>query len=196
MKAASLDQELESLKTVLHALEPLDETQRRFVLKEAAERLGISGVLPATLTNNQTRQDGGIPANGGATTPVGGVSGSITGQTPKQFLKAKSPKTDVLKIACLAYYLTHARSQPHFKTKDFTKLNIEAGGTPMSNPSMAVDNATKQNKFLGSVGHGNKQITALGEDVVDALPNEEAVKNALANQRKLRKKRAKKAGAK
>jgi len=66
----------------------------------------------------------------------------------------------------------------------------------MSNPSMAVENSTKQNKFLSSVGQGNKQITALGEDVVDALPNEEAVKSALANQRKPRKKRATKAGSK
>ena len=44
MKPASLDQELEALKAILHALEPLDETQRRFVLKTVAERLGARGV--------------------------------------------------------------------------------------------------------------------------------------------------------
>jgi len=61
---------------------------------------------------------------------------------------------------------------------------------------MAVANATKQNKFLGAVGQAKKQITALGEDVVAALPNEEAVKAVLANHRKPRKKRAKKVLAK
>jgi len=61
---------------------------------------------------------------------------------------------------------------------------------------MAVANATKQNKFLVAVGQAKKQITALGEDVVAALPNEEAVKAVLANHRKPRKKRAKKVLAK
>src|SRR6185503_4791656 len=53
MKAASYDLELKSLKTILDALEPLDEAQRRFVLKTVTERLGISmtpGFVPA---NNQ-----------------------------------------------------------------------------------------------------------------------------------------------
>jgi hypothetical protein len=108
----------------------------------------------------------------------------------------KMPKTDVQRIACLAYYLTHGREQPHFKTEDLTKLNTEAGGTPLSNPSMAVSNATKQNKFLGAVGEGKKQITALGEDVVTALPDEEAVKAVLANHRKPRRKKTKKSVAK
>jgi hypothetical protein len=196
MKVASLDQELKALKTILHALEPLDETQRRFVLKTVADRMGISDALPATTESNQQRQVGSPSASVGAAGAAGGSRSSLDRQTAKQFLKAKLPKTDVLKIACLAYYLTHAKSQPRFKTNDITKLNIEAGGMPLSNPSMAVSNATKQNKFLGAVGHGSKQITALGEDVVDALPNEEAVKTALANQRKPRKKRAKKGASK
>jgi hypothetical protein len=61
---------------------------------------------------------------------------------------------------------------------------------------MAVANATKQNKFLGAVGQAKKQITALGEDVVVALPSEEAVKAVVTNQRKPRKKKAKKVLAK
>lgn len=122
--------------------------------------------------------------------------GSLNGQTAKQFLKAKAPKKDVLRIACLAYYLTYGKSQPHFKTEDLTKLNTEAGGTQLSNPSTAVSNATKQNKFLAPVGKGNKQITTLGEDVVDALPDEEAVKAVLTKQNKPRKKYTKKSGSK
>jgi len=106
------------------------------------------------------------------------------------------PKTDVQRIACLAHYLTQARSQPHFKTSDLTKLNTDAGGTPFSNASLAVGNATSLSKFLGAVGQGKKQITALGEDVVAALPDQEAVKAVLATHRKPRKKRAKNVAAK
>jgi hypothetical protein len=42
MDTASIDREVESLKTILHALESLDETQCRFVLKTAAEHRGIA----------------------------------------------------------------------------------------------------------------------------------------------------------
>ena len=191
MKASTFDQELSSLKTILQALEPLDETQRKFVLKTVAERMGVS--VPSSVAQERTLSGMQGGAGVGSSSSGGGVQ---EGQTPKQFLKMKMPKTDVQRIACLAYYLTHGREQPNFKTEDLTKLNTEAGGTPLSNPSMAVGNATKQNKFLGAVGEGKKQITALGEDVVIALPDEEAVKAVLSNHRKPRKKKPKKSVAK
>lgn len=194
MKPNSFDTELKSIGVILHALESLDESQQQFVLKTVTERLKVC--LPAGTLSGKSGQAGdvgGAPSTG--STPATGA-GALTGQTAKQFLKTKLPKTDVLRIACLAYFLTHSKNQPHFKTTDLTKLNTEAGGTPLSNPSMAVSNATKQNKFLAPVGKGNKQITSLGEDVVDALPDEEAVKAVLASQRKPRKKTAKKTAAK
>ena len=198
MKNSTLDQELDALKAVLHALEPLDETQRRFVLKTVAERFGIATVPGIVSGSIQTSAAGGAPTGGGSSLPAGAtVSGGVSdGQTPKQFLKLKMPKTDVQRIACLAHFLTQARSQSHFKTADLTKLNTEAGGTPFSNASLAVSNASSLSKLLGSVGQGKKQITALGEDVVGALPDQEAVKAVLANHRKPRKKRAKRVAAK
>jgi hypothetical protein len=194
MKGVSLDKELESLGIVLHALESLNETQRLFVLKTAAERMQVKVVSPQ-LGSSHESHDANAPGHTNAATAAD--SGAApNSQTPKQFLKAKLPKTDVLKVACLAYYLTTVRNKPHFKTIDLTKLNTEAGGAPLSNPSMAVANATRFNKYLSSVGKGNKQITALGEDVVVALPDEAAVKEALAHKPKPRKKRTKKARAK
>jgi hypothetical protein len=191
MKTASIDKEFDAAKTILHALEPFDEEQRRFILKTVTDRLG----LPPAQGNNLG--NGGASATGNvAQSSVTSNTGLLNGQTPKQFLKAKLPKTDVQRIACLAYYLTHARNQPHFKTGDLTQLNTDAGGIRMSNPSLAVSNATVQNGFLAPVGQGNKQITGLGEDVVVALPDQEAVKTALASQRKPRKKSAKKAAPK
>ena len=125
-----------------------------------------------------------------------GGGDSLDGQTAKQFLKSKQPVTDVQRIACLAYYLTHAREQGHFKVLDLTKLNIDAGGTRLTNPHLTVKNATNQNRYLAPVGLGKKQITGLGEDVVNALPDQEAVKAVVANQKKPRKKNAKKAASK
>jgi hypothetical protein len=198
MKPVSIDEELESLKIILHALEPLDEAQRRFVLKTVAERMGVA--MTSSSGSGQERAAGtaaGEPiVSPGAACGAAGNGNVSADQTPKQFLRLKMPKTDVQRIACLAYYLTQAREQTHFKTEDLTKLNTEAGGTPFSNPSMAVGNATSLSKFLASVGGGRKQITALGEDIVVALPDQEGAKAVLDRHRKPRKKRAKKAGVK
>jgi hypothetical protein len=193
MKPLSIDKELEAIGIIIHALESLDEPQRLFVLKTVTERLGVS--LPI----NNSSAGGGA---GGAATPNSPVSGggkgggSLDAQTPKQFLKAKLPKTDVQRVACLAYYLANHRSQPHFKTEDITSLNTEAGGQRLSNPHLAVNNALHQNGYFAPVGGGNKQITGLGEDVVEALPDQEAVKAVSANQKKPRRKPAKKSPAK
>lgn len=195
MKTASLDQELEALKTVLHALEPLNDTQRAFVLKTAAERMSVPAVPGAKPVAGGQPPAHGARGDAAAAGSPGSAASTPDDQTPKQFLKIKMPKTDVQRIACLAYYLTHVRKQSHFKTEDLTKLNTEAGGTPISNPSMAVANATKQNAFLSRVGGAKKQITALGEDVVTALPDQEAVKATVANYRKPRKRKAKKTKA-
>ena len=47
-------------------------------------------------------------------------------ESPKDFLFRKEPNTDVERVACLAYYLTHRRGTNHFKTIDISKLNTEA----------------------------------------------------------------------
>ena len=42
MKTTTIDKELDAIKTVVHALESLDEAQRQFVLRTVIERLGVS----------------------------------------------------------------------------------------------------------------------------------------------------------
>jgi|ERR1017187_3190195 hypothetical protein len=186
MKTASFDKELDAAKTILHALETFDEAQQRFVIKTVTDRLGLS------IATNPP-QGGATPASQTGAAPS---SGSLDGQTAKQFLKAKLPKTDVQRIACLAYYQTNGKKQPHFKTEDLTNLNTEAGGIRLSNASQAVSNAQHQNGFITSAGSGKCQITTIGEDLVDALPDQAAVKIVLAKHRKPRKKHTKKDSAK
>ncbi len=90
----------------------------------------------------------------------------------------KAPRTDVERVACLAYYLAHYRGTPHVKTKDITALNTESAHRPFSNTAFAVDNATKTGYLVPSV-KGSKQISAYGERFVEALPDREAAKEVM-----------------
>lgn len=169
-----------ALATVLDALAPLGAEDQAWILESVRTRLGGP---PAP------RAGGGVPT---ANNPGGGSgSGSIT---PKEFLRQKAPQTDVQRVACLAYYLSHYRGTPRFKTKDLTDLNIEAQGSTIGNPSQAVANATKQNDFFTPVGGGGKQITTSCEDVVSALPDQEKV-SALETKKPKRRRRSTKGEA-
>ena len=103
--------------------------------------------------------------------------------SPKEFLLAKEPKTDIERVACLAFYLTNYRNTPHFKTIDISKLNTEAAQVKFSNAAVAVDNAAKRG-FLVPATKGNKQLGALGEQFVQALPDRDAAKLVLERMRR------------
>ena len=111
--------------------------------------------------------------------------------TPKDFLFQKKPKTDVERVACLAYYLTHFRSIAHFKTTDISKLNTEAAQIKFSNASNAVNNAT-QSGFLVPAAQGSKQISAPGERFVDMLPAHPAARKIMSEMRPRRRRKSNK----
>ena len=107
---------------------------------------------------------------------------------PKQFMAEKQPKADVERVACLAYYLTHFRDTPYFKTLDISKINTEAAQIKFSNPTVAVENAAKMG-YLVPASKGNKQISHIGEQFVQALPDREKAKAIMMQARPRRKKR-------
>jgi hypothetical protein len=118
-----------------------------------------------------------------------GITGGLPAEiSPKQFMAEKRPKTDMQRVACLAFYLTHHRATQFFKTRDLTELNKEAAQPQMSNPTVAVRNATSH-QYLALAGGGSKQITTRGEEMVKALPDHEKVKAALENNPLARRKR-------
>lgn len=183
-----LPKEVDALAKVIQAVSGLEEPQKKWVFASALSNLGIDGLpVPGRAT--------GTGAGNGLVTPAAQGLQSFTQTavgsqpTPKEFLRAKSPQTAVQTVACLAYYLTHYRNEPHFKTRDLTNLNTEAAGIKIGNPAQAVDNATKQSRYLTAAGAGKKQITSVGEDVVNALPDQEKVK--LAEQAKPKARRVK-----
>ena len=102
--------------------------------------------------------------------------------TPKDFLFEKRPTTDVDRVACLAYYLTHYRDNAHFKTTDISKLNTEAAQLKFSNPSAASNNAIRSGLLTAATG-GKRQLTAHGEKYVEALPDRTTARQFLAQAR-------------
>jgi hypothetical protein len=101
----------------------------------------------------------------------------------------KRPQNNYQRVACLAYYLAHERNTPHFKTRDITNLNTEAAQSTLSNSAVFVRDATSKYHFLSAAGGGKKQITALGEAVVEALPDQAKVSAAIADHNPRRKAR-------
>jgi hypothetical protein len=120
--------------------------------------------------------------------PAGGGFSEDRDLSPKEFIMQKQPRTDVERVACLAYYLTHYRNFPHFKTVDISKLNVEAAQRKMSNPAVSVDNATKAG-YLAPAAKGTKQISAAGELFVQALPDRDAAKSAMTTSKRKKRKR-------
>lgn len=114
--------------------------------------------------------------------------------SPKHFMFEKQPQTDVERVACLAYYLTHFRDTPHFKTLDIAKLNTEAAQPKFSNATYAVNNATNSG-YLAGASKSTRQITAAGEQFVMAMPDRAAAKASMSQARKkaLSRKRREKA---
>jgi hypothetical protein len=180
--AAGIDQEVDAVKAVLKVLDGLSVQGKEWVLRTVSDRLSL-----------QVPPGPGSQAAGGGAPPPGGRAATKTG-TAKQFLAAKRPETDVERVACLAYYLTHSINTPHFKTRDITSLNTEAAGSRFSNAAATVRNATNQSGFLAAAGGGKKQITPHGEDVVNALPDREKVQALLAAHAPAMRRRRKKRG--
>lgn len=164
--------ELKAMQAALEALTPLDEDARGRATAWLASALGVKGAGVAEAVGSSRS----VPFAAGL--PVSSNGGDLG--TPKQFLAHKAPKTDVEKMAVLAYYLTHARGREHFTTKELSDLNTEAAGQRLSNAAYAASNAQKKNGFLANAPGGKRQIASRGEALVNALPDREAVKAALA----------------
>ncbi len=95
--------------------------------------------------------------------------------SPKQFMLEKRPKSDVERLACLAYYLTHYRNMPQFKTIDLSKLNTEAAQRKFANAAGTAKNAGTTHYFVQASKKGYRQLSADGEQIIAALPDREAV---------------------
>ena len=174
--------DVEVFKVVVEAMQRLNAQARARVIRTLLSffDLDLVGNYPRTQSGS-SRSPAGVPTSG----PVASFS-EDRAPSPKDFLREKRPGTDVERVACLAYYLTHYRNTPHFKTVDLSALNTEAAQVKLSNPAQAVDNATKTGLLVPAV-KGAKQLSVLGEEYVRALPDRDAAREAIAHARPKRK---------
>lgn len=181
--------DVEALSTIVSVLKQLDDEAQRRVLASVGAFLGVHGYQSPAMDGRMTQ----IATVAGPKSPGSTFSVDRT-ISAKEFLRDKQPATDVERVACLAYYLTHYRDTPHFKTVDISSLNVEAAQPKFSSASVAVDNARARGLLVPST-KGNKQLSAVGERYVDLLPDREAAKASANNvkpKRATRKAKAKK----
>ena len=152
----------------------------------------VSEEIANRIINLVMTGEAGTPASEVSTGVSVRAAPEATGKlTSKQFIAQKRPSTDYERVVCLAYYLAHSHNTPTFKTSDIRKLSTDAA-LHFSNIPQAVMHATATYHYLAKAGGGNKQITILGEAVVEALPDREKVKAAIAEHKsKPRRKRRK-----
>lgn len=165
VQGEDLDSELDAMRACARAIQQLSDDAKIRTLTWLMERYGNDGLRGS---RHSTADSAGIGL-AKATAPQHDV-------TPKRFVQEKAPQTDVERIAVLAYYLANYRSIEYFKTADLTALNTEAAQRKFSNAADAASNALKSSGFLADAGKGMRQLTAKGEEAVDALPDREALK--------------------
>jgi hypothetical protein len=181
MGETKTNKELQVLQDIISSLSKLDKKTQTRIIQSILAFLGIS-------SNEALRSIplSSIVAESEEFQPSISSFSDREEMSPKEFILAKKPFTDVERIVCLAYYLTHYRNTRHFKTIDISKLNMEAAQIKFSNTTFAVQNATKKG-FLVPSTKGNKQISAIGEQFVQALPDRESAKEVFKSLRKRRK---------
>ena len=175
--------DVEALSTIVGVLRKQDEEAQLRVLSSVEAFLG----LPPRHRVGSVRVEEMVSTSVAA--PASQFSQDRT-MSAKEFLRDKQPGSDVERVACLAYYLTHYRETPHFKTVDISSLNIEAAQPKFANASAAVDNARARGMLVPST-NGNKQLSALGEKYVELLPDREAAKASMVIRAKRSVKKAK-----
>jgi hypothetical protein len=166
--------EVDALGEVLAALKNLDEKQRGWVIASAMSNLNI----PTAAAIAGTGGGNASVTNAGATNPLA-AAGNLPGEAgsrehARAFMRQKAPTSDIQRVACLGYYSDRHKQTSEFKGKDIQALNTLVGG-PRFNITRAVDNAMRRSHYLSNAGASKKQMSPLGEDIVEALPNQARV---------------------
>lgn len=177
--------DLSALTTIIGALKRMSREEQTRTLQAVSVFLGLAIDPP------RTHNEPSAAASAPRTTRPGESGSSFSedrGPSPKEFLRDKKPTSDVERVACLGFYLTHHRDTSHFKTVDISALNTEAAQPKFSNASMAVDNAAKAGLLVQAL-RGAKQLSSLGEHYVQLLPERDAAREMLKTSNVRRKPR-------
>ncbi|MDB5905150.1 MAG: polyketide synthase, partial [Betaproteobacteria bacterium] len=158
---------LHSVVAILRRLEP--EAQRR-VLASAEAFLDVP---PHRTAMADVHPDPTLRRRTGESSSSGDVALSAN-----TFLDRKRPVSDVDRVACLAYYLTHYEKKAEFRIADLIAINDKAGQNAFYNVRSAIANAVTDGYLIVGIS-GTKRISATGDAYVDLLPNVQAARDAL-----------------
>ncbi len=162
-----------TVSSIIELLVPLSMSDREHVMRTIATwfRIGLPAATgrmestPALQTSTPSSKQNSPDDEKFSNRPV---------LSAKAFIFEKDPMTEVERLACLAYYLTHYQETPHFKTVDLSRLNTEAAQRKLSNPAVAASNAMRDGFFVQAPKGGYKQLSAMGERFVQLLPDRDA----------------------
>lgn len=169
------DPEAVAIGAIMKALESLEKSRKSAVLNFVIQRM--DNVVDMT----QHR----IPS----------ITTDVLNNDIKIFLKSKDPRNKYQQVAVLAYFLIKKRGEEGINKDMIEIANKEALGRTIDDISSTLNDAKNKYGFFGAGSGGKKILLAYGEDVVDALPDQEKVKK-LAKKGKIKKRRAKKVSKK
>lgn len=183
LPAPASPSEFDALSAVIGALQPLDDEARRRIVESAVTFLRITGARVGVTAHS-------VAAGHTSTAAISEQApfSENTRMSVKDFILEKEPRTDVERLACLAYYLTHYRGTPHFKTIDLSLLNTEAAQPKFANAANSANNAVKMGYLVPSV-KGQRQLSAFGERFVRALPDRDAARASVETMKRRKRSR-------
>lgn len=172
MARDKVDREVQAIQTVLAALDPLDDDQRRRVMDYAGKRYGFPATTPdfippsASLTTREL-----APTTPGAPPPP--LATDI-----RALKVAKSPRAAIEMAVLVAYYLSelapHDDQKNSITRRDIEKYFKQAGYRLPSAPQYTLPNAAAAGYFT-SAGHGSWRLNPVGYNLaVHGLPTEGA----------------------
>ncbi|WP_426409399.1 hypothetical protein [Bradyrhizobium ganzhouense] len=152
---------------------------------QSIEKAEATSIMSFVMTGSALPSAGAGNGNGAGAGNAGAGAGNkaagqhSSGLSAKQFLAQKKPTTLYERIACLGYFLHTERETSEFGAKELREINKEAAQQPISNLPQRVKDTASKYGFIAASGR-SKQMTIRGDAVVEALPDREAVKAAMA----------------
>ena len=178
----AIEKEIEAIKTLLTALEPLEPKVRESVIDYVLRRLDIR--LPASMTGSLNVETPPPPPG----EPSGKRQESPQQTHIKNLAEQKQPRSAIEMATLVAYYLSHMAPQNERKqtitTKDIaTYFKIAEFKLP-AKPRFTLPN-TKAAGYLDAVGDGEYKLNPVGYNlVVHSMPKSKEKTSRRRAQRK------------
>jgi len=168
--AEHIDKEIEAIKAVLHALEPLPDDVRASALGYVLQRLKI--VLAASTQTSASGVSSALTDATGHTAETGGEQQTLPVHI-KVLKEKKKPRSASEMAALVAYFLANVAPEADRKDRITTKdveTYFKIAEFPLTKTQFTLPNA-KAAGYLDAVGGGAYKLNAVGHNlVVHSMP--------------------------